>query len=120
VGGFSGGLCWKDGSGHGMTKGMENIAETRLDDGVSVGDGHGNGFGKPSEGVGDAFSLGGPYPSSETTIMVKGWSHVPTINSVGGPSLASVDFLMDHDMDAWWGNGCRIEVELAMDLSPCR
>ena len=65
--------------------------------------GYGDDFGEEGNGVDDAFGMGAWDPDPIALVMVEGWSHIPTIGTVGGPSLAICGFFMNNDTRPW---GC--------------
>ena len=99
---------------------MEDVAKAGLNDRSGVGDGHRNGDGEPSKGVSDAIGLGAPDPCAIAPVRVEGGANVPTIDTMGCPSLAAVWFFVDEDSNARWGNGGAVEVKLPMNLGPGR
>jgi hypothetical protein len=45
---------------------------------------------------------------------------VPTVTAVGRPRFALVGLLMDEDANAWWRDGCGIEIVCTEELCVCR
>ena len=68
---------------------MEDVAKAGLNDRSGVGDGHRYGDREPSKGVSDAIGLGAPDPCAIAPVRVEGGANVPTINTMGRPSLAA-------------------------------
>jgi hypothetical protein len=60
----------------------------------------GNEFGKPGDGVRNAFSFCAPDPCAKTSMVLKGWSEVPRIESVWCPGRACGWFVMYKDVSA--------------------
>ena len=61
--------------------------------------GRGNREGKATK-FGNAFCTGTWNVDAVTSVVVRGWSEVPPINTLGGPGAAVVKCIMDNDSGA--------------------
>ena len=76
-------------------------------------------FGKPHELVDDLClpSLDGPH--SEASIVLHRRSHIPHVEGVWCPRLSLLWSGMGFYPDAWWCDGCLVEIIFPMELFLC-
>jgi hypothetical protein len=75
---------------------------------------HDYGGGKPCKGVGYSFCIGGPSPDAVAWVVATDRAKVPTFYGVRGPCLSYIEFLVNRNFGARWGERGTVEIKGAM------